>query len=336
MFSRGATRLPAIVAAFMALVLGTVFLSPATASATSPPGGPRTWHVHVGAQSASGALQGMAFLPGDITINVGDTVHWTADSLEPHTVSFVDASNPLAPFSPGIGYMVTPTQQGSIAPGQFRNSGIMATMSDPALPPAAKTYDLAFTAPGIYTYYCYVHGAAMVGHVHVNPAGTHYPRTQKQYDRMFWQGRAAMIADGRSLWARARRHSNSHHVYVGAADMKVMVMRFVRTTVTIHVGETVTFDANRNQIPVPHTVTFGTPPPNPGIPVGNPHSYDGLGPLSSGLMFAAPYGIPNLSHDTFTVTFTKAGTYPYICMFHDNMGMTGVIVVRPAAADDDE
>ena len=332
MFSRGAIRLRASAAALMALVLGSVFLSPTPASATSPPGGPRTWHVHVGEQSASGALQGMAFLPGDITINVGDTVHWTADSLEPHTVSFVDASHPLAPFSPAIAYMVAPTTQSSIAPGQFRNSGIMASMSDPALPPARQAYDLKFTAPGDYTYYCYLHGAGMIGRVHVNAAGTRYPLTQQQYDRMFRQGRAAVIADGRALWANARRQANDHHVFVGAADMRALVMRFTRPTVTIRVGETVTFDANLNQVPVPHTVTFGAEPANPGMPVGDPLHYDGVGPLNSGLMFAAPFGIPNVSRDTFPVTFTKAGTYHYICIFHDGMGMSGTVVVR---ADDD-
>jgi plastocyanin len=31
----------------------------------------------------------------------------------------------------------------------------------------------------------------------------------------------------------------------------------------------------------------------------------------------------------FRVTFTKAGTYPYICSFHDNLGMKGTVIVLP-------
>jgi plastocyanin len=32
---------------------------------------------------------------------------------------------------------------------------------------------------------------------------------------------------------------------------------------------------------------------------------------------------------TFQHTFATAGTYPYHCMFHDSLGMKGVVVVTP-------
>src|SRR5947208_1541361 len=50
--------------------------------------GPRTWHVSVGGQSSDGAIQGEAYYPHIITIDVGDTVVWTLSSGEPHTVTF--------------------------------------------------------------------------------------------------------------------------------------------------------------------------------------------------------------------------------------------------------
>ncbi|MER3486217.1 MAG: hypothetical protein C4345_09830 [Chloroflexota bacterium] len=30
---------------------------------------------------------------------------------------------------------------------------------------------------------------------------------------------------------------------------------------------------------------------------------------------------------TFSVTFTKPGTYPYMCVLHDELGMVGTIVI---------
>ncbi len=32
---------------------------------------------------------------------------------------------------------------------------------------------------------------------------------------------------------------------------------------------------------------------------------------------------------TFTFTFQTAGTYPYHCMFHESLGMKGVVIVTP-------
>ena len=52
---------------------------------------------------------------------------------------------------------------------------------------------------------------------------------------------------------------DSNHVFAGADNGAVMVMRFLRPTVVVHVGDTVTFD--NNGMGAPHTVTFGEEPP---------------------------------------------------------------------------
>ena len=94
----------AVLAILSALILAVFLASPAPASSA------RTWTVKVGQESRNGAIQGMAFGPGEIWINVGDKVHWVAGSMEIHTVSFPDATHPAAPFgSPGSGYMTVPT-----------------------------------------------------------------------------------------------------------------------------------------------------------------------------------------------------------------------------------
>ncbi len=283
---------------------------------------PRTWTVQVGSQSASGSVQGMNYGPGTIWINKGDTVRWVAKSMEIHTVSFLDKSHPLAPFSPATAYMTTQTPQHSIKhPGQFRNSGILDTM------PAKgeyRTYSLRFTGTGTFQYVCYVHGKAMMGTVVVRKAGSKYRFTQAQYNQQAKVAGNAVIEHGLKLWDSAMGASNSMHVYVGAADMQAMVMRFISGNITVHAGDTVTFDMSKNMVPVPHTVTFGTEPANPATTVGDPTDYQG-GNLSSGVLLPPHFGPPGSS--TFAVTFNKAGTWHYTCMFHDQMGMRGTVTV---------
>lgn len=306
-------------------LLATLFSSTTSAQASATP---RTWFVQVGQQSGTGAIQGMSYGPPTVWINVGDTVQWRAASIEPHTVSFINAAHPAVNFNPTISYMVTRTSQTWIsAPGQFRNSGIMTTKPDPGLGPAQfqyTSYSLKFTGIGTYKYLCYIHGQMMSGTVYVRKAGTAYPASQGTYDWRAQHIRESVIADGLSQWDHTFGLATSHHVYIGASDMRAMVMRFVPSTVHIGVGESVTFDMAQNMGPVPHTVTFGTEPPAPFIKVGNPSAYAG-GNLSSGVLLAPGFGPPGSS--TFTVTFTTAGTYAYKCMFHDGMGMRGSVTV---------
>lgn len=314
--------LRALLAATMALAagFGIAALSPASAHAATG----TTWTVQVGSQSPQHQIQGMNYGPREIWINVGDTVHWTAAAMEPHTVSFVDAAHPAVefnPFDPSLAYMMTRTSQTTIgAPGEYRNSGIMATVPLDILPmPQYTSYDLTFTGPGDYNYICYVHGVMMTGVVHVRAAGTAYPHTQQWYNAQARKDRAAVIADGERIWSSARSEADAHHVFVGVTDDKAMVMAFTRSHVTIRVGQSVTFEWSKNAVPVPHTVTFGEEPASLG-PVGDPTHYAG-GTLSSGILVAPS--------STFTVTFTKAGTYSYLCMLHDQMGMVGSVTVLP-------
>src|SRR5450759_305223 len=325
-FAGSSQRLRVIIAAFCAALLPLALASGTTAEATQTHTRlhTRTWHVHVGEQSANGAVQGMQFLPGDIWIDAGDTVHWTADSMEPHTVSFLPTGQLPGEFNPADRTMTMQTPQPTIgAPGEVRNSGVLSTIQFSELPPTITSYDLRFTGQGDYPYYCFLHGVAMKGVVHVASAGTRYSHTQRFYDRQFRNGRAAVIADGRDLMRHALAHSSSHHVFVGAIEDMAMVIRFRRSDVGIRRGETIDFDASMNQgFPVPHTVTFGTEPPAP-IAVGDPTNFTG-GALSSGVIPTAGPG----AH--FRVTFNKSGVYHYICQFHDGMGMVGTVVVRPA------
>jgi plastocyanin len=155
----------------------------------------------------------------------------------------------------------------------------------------------------------------MKGVVNVLPAGTQYPFSQGQYDRRSAAQAERIIADGRRLWARTAAPATRSTVFAGADDGVAMVMRFIRPTAHVRVGQSVTF---RNVgMAAPHTVTFGPERANIFLPYGDPTIFSGA-QLNSGII--PPGG-------SFTVTFTKAGTYPYVCALHDYLGMVGTVVV---------
>ena len=117
-------------------------------------------------------------------------------------------------------------------------------------------------------------------------------------------------------------------------------------SVTIHVGDTVQWQQNANEI---HTVTFlaGTTPaaliipaaeagfpPTPSPLLFNPVAvdpavpadglYDGTTYANSGLM-----GREEGQVQEFSLTFTRAGTYDYMCLVHGVMMSGQVVVVAP-------
>jgi plastocyanin len=305
-------RLRLFVAALCAVLLPLAFST--SASATQPPQ-PRTWHVAVGEETRNDAIQGMAFLPGTIWINQGDQIIWTAKAGEIHTVSFLASGQPLKqPFDPSDPMQLLPQGTSHYDGVSYYNSGVMTDEPDSGFP-AQTTYGLTFDVTGDFTYYCLVHGEMMKGLVHVRPAGTHYPFTQKQYNHQAAAQKASILRDGRRLWAETTEDATRHLVFAGADDGTAMVMRFINAKVTVHVGSSVTFK-NINMA-APHTITFGPEQANIFAPYGDPTHFSGQ-QLNSGIL---------LPGSSFTVTFTKAGTYHYVCALHDYLGMVGTVKV---------
>jgi plastocyanin len=278
---------------------------------------PQTWTVQVGEESPNQSIQGMAFLPADIYIHPGDTVHWVANSAEIHTVTFLADQTATTPpaFNPADPTMLFPAGPSTFSSGTYFNSGLLSNVSDSGFP-TQTSYDLTFPGTGDFTYFCLVHGVMMKGKVHVQTGSL--PFTQKDYNNQARATTRSIMLDGHALWTQTRAAVDMHTVAMGADDGTAMIMRFVQPTVVIHVGQSVTFE--NNGMAAPHTITFGTEPANIFAPEGDPTNFTG-GNLSSGIV------PPVAPFNTFTVTFNKAGTFHYYCALHDYMAMVGKVIV---------
>ena len=303
-------KLAFIVAFAVALLASLAAAGPAAAGSW----GHRTWHVQVGSESRDQEIQGMSFLPSEIFINEGDTIKWEANSAEIHTVTFLKSGDSLQPFNPGDRNQLEKRGWDSYDGKSYYNSGILANVDVPGFPDA-RSYRLTFPHEGNFTYYCLVHGEMMKGVVHVRDRGTDYPYSQADYDKSSAAQERVILRDGHQLDASLAQQATNHMVIAGGDDGVAMVMRFVRPTVTVHVGEKVVF-ANTG-MGAPHTVTFGEEPENVFVPSGDPDHFKG-GDLNSGII---------LPGGEFSVTFEAEGTFRYICALHDYMGMVGKVRV---------
>lgn len=111
------------------------------------------------------------------------------------------------------------------------------------------------------------------------------------------------------------------HAGTGIGNGLVATAKFYPSVITIDEGDSITWKVEGDA----HTISFlsGSAAPDPlsstaQMPAGG-STYDGTGFVSSGIV--DPGG-------SYTLTFTKAGTYTYNCLIHP--GMTATVVVQPA------
>jgi plastocyanin len=338
-------------------------------SASDPPTAlaAQVWNVSVGGGGQGIAANG--FFPGPITIHTGDTIHFQSPYLEIHTltslppgmaVPMLIAPGPAGPPQFGFNPIAsTPTFTGSgtqsYDPSKYFNSGIL-NQND--------VVNVSFANAGTFTFLCLVHGfidpttnklSGMKLDVTVVPQGSPGPTSQAQLDAQGNTQRDAFIQLG--LQARAGFTATSSKLANGSTNWGVHVggygdlngqadiLRFTQEHVNVNVGDTITWT---NDTFTPHTVTFlsgspdiplitpipgaaGSPPflsftPAAFLPAGGP-TYDGTVYSNSG--FIGNGGPPR---NTFALTFTKPGTYAYICHLHDQEGMMGTVTVSGVAA----
>ncbi len=315
--------------------------------------GPQNYTVTVDGPSTLGAenLVWGAYFPKIVAARPGDTIVFdNRSSNDIHTVTFgvkADRSdqppaelkngqaNPAA-FAPC--YTTEPARPDLTCPPPtagapeytgkgYWNSGVLAPTSLPAeAGPKQATVKLAAEIPpGPYTGTCTLH-PFMEGTVQVAAADG---------DRL---SPAQVTAAGEKEFADAKAQAggiaipapaavpNGAEVVSGWGDKLVAVNRFHPETVAVKVGQTVKW---RGISPyMPHTVSFEPPFKSPAEPDALlPAGVKSGGRFGGGVSHSGIYGPPpGYPVDTFSLTFTKAGQYPYLCLLHP--GMAGTVRVE--------
>lgn len=329
--------------------------------------GPTTWTVLVGGEAAvgpqeygpSGAWQFMRFYPGNITINSGDKIEWILKGSELHTVTFLGQGGKMPDllfpennsshrllFNP---LLILP--QGGLTYNGSKLTGSGQLNVEPNFP---RAYNLTFDKPGTFEYFCGFHNM-MKGNVTVQPAGMPYPKTQEQIDAEAVKLLAADMETALEVEPSAENVSTHpgpngttvHEVKLGYGDGLISWMRFMPSNLTIHAGDSVEW--TRGEVETPHTVAFlsggnepdfvTVEPQQRGVPkfVLNPvvqmpaggKVYRGKDYFNSGVVWGTMLPLPGPS--SYNLTFDTIGTYNYLCIFHDYMGMRGQITVLPKA-----
>lgn len=287
--------------------------------------GPQTWTVQAGTSSQQEAYQGLSFYPNAITIDAGDTIKWSFPAGEPHTVTLLGPqATPPPPTDPSV---QQPAGGTTYDGSTYTSSGFLL---------GGQTYSLTFPKAGVYKVYCLVHGG-MTQTITVQNRGAAYPATQSAIDTQASAAAQNDLQIATNAVGQFPYTAGGTHIAAGISfgldtanpPPNSSVVRFLdgtsvtSTTTTVPVGTSVTWTNLSSNLP--HTVTFGIvgqpfPAMNPFSPPSGPSTYDGTQLVNSGVMMPG---------QSFTLTFTKAGTYQYHCIFHDDTeNMIGTIVVQ--------
>jgi plastocyanin len=331
------------------------------------------WQATAGGESRDRGRQALAFLPNELWVHTGDSIRWTFPTHERHTLTFLKTGQTRPPgFGPIFGVPVgCPglTPDGSSFDGSTCvTTGILRLDQNAESTADAPTYSVHFPAAGNFKFVCLVH-ADMTGVVHVLNLSDPLPHDQDFYDRQAQSAQALLLSDAARLGRRGtpgdedrvpssdgdretprdadRARSGDVAAGIGeivtttgAGSQTASLMRFLRETIVVQVGDTVEwtmFDPS-----ISHTVTFGAEPADPRPPSNVLLNADGArhavigspaDSVNSGFLTSAPQDRAGLAQappgvTRFRVTFTSPGTFNYICAIHDELGMKGTVIVE--------
>jgi plastocyanin len=304
------------------------------------------WHITFGAESPDRGSQALAFLPNEIWIHAGDSIHWSFPTHERHNLAFLKPGQTRPPgFGPVFGIPVGcpgVTPDGS----SYDGSACVATaiFDDPSTP----IYTIHFPSPGNFKFVDLLH-ADVTGLVHALNVSDPLPHDQAYYDKIAQNDGVRVLSTASRLRGSAEEGESGKVAAgvgivlttSGAGSSTASLMRFLPGVIVVRVGETVEWTSLDPSIN--HTVTFGTEPADPRPPsAGVTITADGArqaiitsqaDSLNSGFLSPAPQeraGLPLVSPGItrFRVTFNTPGTFNYICAIHDGLGMKGTVLVH--------
>ncbi len=348
-------RIAKIFPLMLGMILVLILSAPMAAGAVPPGPSSATYTVLVGWENAHLGVDVNAYFPDNLTIRVGDTVHWLQNTNEIHTVTFLAGAAPAdliipAP-QPGPSPLVfNPVAVNPSIPAgglydgtTYANSGLMGR--DPG---QAQEFSLTFTVEGAYSYMCLVHGLMMSGEVTVVGQNADVLSPSRalasgrwQIARQLAQVPAALMAGMMQIQPPTVNSDGTatHHVMIGYADGQIELMRFFPRRLIVRPEDTVVWEMSPKN-DAPHTVTFlnGEDDPSLVLPSGgylylNPEvllpqkagqDLTRVGVYSSGLMNPAP----NTTY-TLVIGAMSSGPEEYMCLLHDTSGMKGTLIVVP-------
>jgi plastocyanin len=345
------SRIPRV---FDWMAIAAVFVIPQVVQATQ-------WHVTVGAQSKDKGHQALAFLPNEIWIHAGDSIIWTFPVPEPHSVTFLmpgQVRPSVVTGCPGATPNDSPFDGSAcVNSGRIAVVGVLYTVTFPK----AGNYRLVCLVHTNMTGIVHVLDSSLpLPHdqdFYNAQAADQQRDLLSDHDR----GLARHFTEDADDSDEATTHAHNHIVVTGTGELvstpggiqSASLMRFMRPSITIHAGQTVEWHSSDV---TGHTITFGQEPPNvtPQTPPSANVFADPDGArhamisstadnVHSGLIAPAAHernGVPQapapvaqvlppVGVTRFRVTFTTPGIYPYICAFHDELGMKGEVIVLP-------
>src|SRR5215471_5975033 len=262
------------VSSFAVVSLLMLALLPGVAAAATP--GSTNWKLTAGAQSRDEGIQANAFLPRDVSVNVGDTITWTVATGEFHTVTFLSGAQPPdliinTPTGPGL----NPAAVAPSGVGPYKGSGIFNS----GLLVQNQAYTLGFGQAGDFLYQCLVH-KEMKAVVHVRSDATPVRQTQALVDVAGKAEAAGLLGQGIGLEAQgfaAALASGHGAVTAGIGKFipgfaSLAIVRFEPQRQVVHVGEAVTWTNLDPEFP--HTITFGTEPQGGPLAAFPPSGFD--------------------------------------------------------------
>jgi len=325
----------------------------------------QSWQALSGAESPDHAVQVIAFLPNEMWIHKDDTITWSFPTPEPHSVTFLTPGQVRPTFT--VGCPGTTPDGGDFNNSTCVNSGriTMVGTSYKVKFPKPGNYRLVCLVHANMTATIHVLDP-LLQLPHDQAFYDTEGAKQARALLMDHDGAPRRIReDGHGESDNASFHEHHHMVIVATGEAvstpgginSVTLMRCMQPSITIHAGETVEW----NSLDVSgHTVTFGVEPQNttpqapPSVNVfadadGARHAiiYSTSDSVHSGFIAQAGHergGIAQAPPPTapliapplpagpvtrFRVTFVNPGVYPYICAFHDQLGMKGEVIVLP-------